>query len=226
MYESHITIQAMDVKEFQEICKTIQAKSLVIDQDTGSNNLTQMMTAKFHNTQSYQVAYNEMQVIAGNFPNVIRLKLEKIISKGEEPKDYLYLEYHLKYRVESMWRWNFLSTVDSNGAHSSVNTLKDDGTYFVTTRSEEKYKTIKERLKSFKLLSVIRECVVFDNNPEIDSGWMGCKMCTQKDIYGDTVEIEARMNRSMALMKAEEKRMCNILEKRRIERRNAKKTIL
>lgn len=184
MFESHITIQPIPLEEFTTVCNRIAAKPLLIENDSGSNYLPQMMTAKFHNTQNFQTAYCEMLNLAANFKDVIRLKLENIISKNEEPKDYLYLEYHMKYEVNDFDKFSKLVRI--LGGHTSSNRLRSG--CFVTVRTKEKYEEITRELKQYELKSVIRECVVFDNNPELDSGWYNCLGCKKKEIYNEEIE--------------------------------------
>lgn len=177
VYESHITVIDIHPNIFRSRCQQLGVKSLLIEKDTGSNNLPQLMTAKFHNVKSYDKAFSEMMEIASNFKH-IRLKLEQIVSKNEKV-ECQYQEFHSKFELNKGDQEEFLKIVADNGAHSSVNTLqKHSGLfYFVTTRNEKHHERLIKSLHHYKILSTIRECVVYDNNPSIDSGWYECKGC-------------------------------------------------
>lgn len=169
MYESHITVNNFTDEEFKLHCKELGVKPVIIEDDTGSNT-RQTMTARFHRTGLPEALF-EMNEIANYFgDNVIRRKLEKIISKNSEIPPHLYLEFHLKFETSDE---KFASMVEAVGGHSSRNIAKNRKYQFATVRTLEGY----ERLKrlNYHLVGTIRECVVYDDNPGIDSGWCGCE---------------------------------------------------
>lgn len=189
MFESHVTVTSESSETFKNTCKELGVKAILIEQDTGSNNVDQLMTAKFHTTDQYDVAFQEMEKIASRFKNPIRRKLERIISKYEQPENFLYLEFHSKYELRYDQVETFLSLVRDAKAHSSTNTFqRNDGIfYFVTARDEKKYQQLRFALRQYKLVSTIRECVMFDSNPDLDIGWHQCQDCQMKKHWQPTV---------------------------------------
>ena len=179
MYESHITINGLEDEDFKTICKRLGVRPVIIENDTGSNT-RQLMTARFHKTNSQQQATQEMEAIASNFKNVVRRKLEKIIGKTDTIPDHLYLEFHLKYEVKESQLDQFVKTVIKAGGHTSKNVVKQS--QFATARNKETYFRLKNDLRNYRKINGIMECVVFDDNPNIDVGWHGCAGCMFKNI--------------------------------------------
>ncbi|RDJ35566.1 MAG: hypothetical protein DWQ19_12175 [Crenarchaeota archaeon] len=185
MYESHITVTNIKDEEFKSVCQTLQVKPVIIEEDTGSG-VRQTMTARFHKTHDEKQAFDEMNELASHFGNrVIRRKLEKIVGKGEMPP-HLYLEFHLKYEVPKNRVKEFVNKVSVLGGHTSQNIIKqangENVFQFATAREPEVYHRLRDELQEFNRINVIRECVVFDDNPNIDSGWAECKECIIKQI--------------------------------------------
>ncbi len=185
MFESHITVEDIDINEFQQICKEIKVKPILIEMDSGSNFKPQMMTRKFHRTNSSKVAEEEMNCIASNFRFVTRRKLEFIIKDKAVP--CLYYEFHAKFEIPKNRLYHFVAMVAELDGHTSRNSLKieaspDSVYHFVTTRNEiQMQKLIKELKHQFKHLGTIRECVVFDDNPSMDVNWQ-CADCFLKNV--------------------------------------------
>lgn len=187
MYESHVTVEGIDQEAFEKICRTIGAKAVVIDMDTGSN-MKQMMTAKFHKTNDQFEALWDMTHIAAKFDHVIRRKLEYIIPKKHAPlPPHKYLEFHAKYELEFDQLDEFIDKVREVGGHTSRNVLKQfaDGDrcyHFATARHQEVWDKMLEILSPYKRVNGIRECVVHDDNPDLDTNWYGCNGCFLKRI--------------------------------------------
>ena len=119
----------------------------------------------------------------------IRRKLEKIVGKNSELPKHLYLEFHIKYELENSRLDDFVNRVLKNGGHTSSNMLKLSENpnlvfHFATTRTLENYRKLLYALSDFHRINTIRECVVFDDNPEIDTGWCGCE-CGLKQIESE-----------------------------------------
>jgi hypothetical protein len=87
MFESHITIDnnstVTAIDEFVSLCDTIQCRAVVIENDSGSGEATQVMTAKFHNTDDILIVYEEVaQLKASLLTNgykILRSKIEYIL---------------------------------------------------------------------------------------------------------------------------------------------------
>lgn len=171
MFESHVTVADLDRDQFISVCRMIGVKPVLIEADSGSNFLPQMMTAKFHKTD-LATAKSEMEAIASHFSKVVRQKLEYL---GKEDLPFLYREFHAKFEVPVLDLKEFTDTVRKLGGHSSQNRLKsqgESGVYcFATTREEQALQTLIQNLEKYTLVNVIREQVVYDSNPEIDIGW-------------------------------------------------------
>jgi hypothetical protein len=183
LYESHITVDGMSPEEFSCLCIANKLKPVFIVNDTGSNQ-DQMMTAKFHRVQSREAAISQMDDIASLFSVVVRRKLELVIGRQSPPIDYLYLEFHSKYLIHQHDTDCFLDIILSAGAHTSTNAFKlsaeKDLFYrFMTTRDPVKHAMVLRELKQFKLVNTIAECVVYDDNPNLDSNW-SCFDCPLK----------------------------------------------
>lgn len=177
MYESHVTVSNLNDTEFIAACAKLGVKPVIIEGDTGSHQ-RQMMTARFHKTNNQEQALKEMHGLADQFDHVVRRKLEKIVAK--EMPSHLYLEFHLKYEVDKADLDEFILTVMEAGGHTSRNMVKqtqnDLTVYqFATARSEEVFQRLLVNLSSYRRINVIRECVVFDDNPLMDTGWCGCE---------------------------------------------------
>jgi len=187
MFESHITVSELSKQEFIEACRYLKVKPVIIDMDTGSFQPYQMMTATFHKTDSEKIALLEMNKLAENFNHVVRKKLEFIVPKNNVLPPYLYLEFHGKYDIELSQLDNFVKTVESHGGHTSRNTLKqfvngDRCYHFATAINQEVWDDLNNVLVSFKRVSFIRECVVYDDNPRFDSNWNSCFSCFLKQV--------------------------------------------
>lgn len=176
MYESHVTVTNISEKHFLDKCSHLKVKPVIIKNDTGSN-IDQMMTAKFHKV-GYDLAIEEMSKIASNFPSVNRRKLEYIVGKNKVVPPHKYLEFHAKFEVPAARLEEFSSIVRRNNGHTATNFLKA-GFAFATARSELTFNNILSRLSGYKLINQIRECVVYDDNPQIDNNWE-CMECPLK----------------------------------------------
>jgi len=179
MFESHITVE--NEIGFVEKCKLNNIKSVLIANDSGSNYINQSMTASFHKTNDFEFAFQQMKKISSLFKNVIRNKLEKIVSKKTKINfDYKYKEFHSKFIIKDFQHDEFLHIILSNGGHTSTNLSKGSNFRFFTTRDEKLHDFILKKLKSkFEYLGTIREVVVYDDNPNIDSNYI-CKECPLK----------------------------------------------
>lgn len=179
MYESHITVS--EDENFIDICNFKKLKYVIIGDDTSSHMKNQRMTAVFHKTNDYEKAFCQMNEIASNFKNVIRRKLEKIVSKQTVIDfEYKYKEFHSKFEINSEEESEFLDIILSGGGQTSKNISKGSNFRFFTTRDEFLHDKILAKLKlSFNYLGTIREVVVYDDNPSIDSGYM-CQDCLLK----------------------------------------------
>ncbi len=178
MFESHVTVE-MDKSDFFAICEKINVKAVVIEEDTGSDACVQMMTAKFHKTEDSDIAMSEMHQIASNFPNIIRRKLERIVGKRSFSMDCKYEELHSKFVVPVDKSKEFVDRVLSLGGHTALNVLRQ-GFRFVTSRNYFDHQKLIDVLKNeFELLGTIREFVLFDDNPLLDSNWR-CFECPLK----------------------------------------------
>jgi len=78
----------------------------------------------------------------------------------------------LRERLEDVEE--FRKTVIGLGGHTATNVAKDDRYQFATVRNGNAYAELIYGMKNYKRVSVIRECVVFDDNQTLDSGWCGC----------------------------------------------------
>lgn len=190
-YESHVTVEGMNPQRFQRICKEIGVKPVMIEQDTGSG-VDQMMTAKFHPGVDLNCAMSAMNEITRHFlPYVCRRKLEVIVGKRTHVKNYLYLEFHSKFLLRRGSLHDFVRIVRDLGGHTSRNSLKHEAGsdkiyHFVTTRDLSLMEKIVKRLSAgperYAYMGIIRECVVFDDNPTIDRHWAhDCGACRIKE---------------------------------------------
>ncbi len=183
IYESHITVD-VDSIEFQLLCKKINVKPIIIEMDTGSNHKIQLMTRKFHYTDDWQVAKHEMDFIASHFSKVIRRKLEFIVGKHTTLPTHLYQEFHAKFELKFEDLNNFIKIVTNFDGHSSRNSLRslsDDNIYhFATSRNLVHFKNMLKGLSQYRLISSIRECVIYDDNPGMDTAW-SCQSCFMKN---------------------------------------------
>ncbi len=179
MFESHITVSHIDDEHFKRACSKLGVKPVIIENDTGSHQ-RQLMTAKFHHTTDQLAALAEMYELADQLALVSyvkRRKLELILGKRYEfplPK-HLYLEFHLKYEVDPECLEEFREAVKALGGHTATNVAKDSKYQFASTRTQLGYFKLLKGLSAYKRVSVIRECVVFDDNQTLDSGWCGCE---------------------------------------------------
>lgn len=183
MYESHVTVTGMDDGEFVSLCRNLGVKPVIIEEDTGSDGLRQMMTAKFHFTDDLDRAMAEMKSIASNFCTVRRCKLEYIVGSSKTPlPEHKYLEFHTKYELEDYEVEPFLKVISSLGGHTSRNVLKhpthpNRHYYFATSRDRLVWKRMLAALSDYSRVNSIMECVVYDDAPEIDCVWAHCGTC-------------------------------------------------
>ncbi len=197
MFESHVTVVGMDDAEFIVRCRAIQVKPVVIEDDTGSGRLRQTMTCKFHFTDDLQIALSEMHSIASRFEKVARRKLEYIVRRQDKPlPDHLYLEYHTKYDVSDTEADAFVATVLKHGGHVSRNNFKPGSRegrrfWFATVRHKESWSRLLRELAHYERVNSIQECVVYDDAPDIDSGWYGCDGCELRNL--PRTELEAML---------------------------------
>ena len=194
MFESHITIEPIEHNTFVKLCKSLKVKPVIIINDSGSNEPIQMMTAKFHNTDNIDIALSDMSFLSDQLvyalrdSRVIRRKLERIIKKKDKPTDCLYFEFHTKFRIYKEYITKFKSIVNECGGHTALNRLKyhdATGEYmiFATARDESIMKNIVGATRKWAApIQTIRECVVYDDNPGIDSGWNECASCLMKRV--------------------------------------------
>lgn len=187
MYESHVTVEGLTDETFLGICTELGVKPVIIESDTGSN-VRQMMTAKFHKTNNLLEAKHSMYQIGARFgKGVIRHKLEEIIGRRSELPDHEYLEFHLKYEIHLDEIEEFVDMVLWSGGHTAKNTLKQTSNpktvyHFATARDLDAYNRLLVNLRDYRRLNGIMECVVFDDNPQIDSNWYGCDGCAFKTV--------------------------------------------
>jgi len=195
MYESHITVTGMEDGEFVALCRKLNVKPVVIEDDTGSAGLRQMMTAKFHFTDDLERAMAEMETIAANFCTVLRRKLEYIVKRGKDPlPEHKYLEFHTKYELDHDQVESFVTKVASLGGHTSRNVLKHPSKpshcyHFATARSRETWQAMLGSLLEYQRVNTIMECVVYDDAPDIDSAWAPCDACNRCNVKSPPSEF-------------------------------------
>lgn len=187
MYESHITVE-MNREKFVSLCQKINVKPVIIEDDNGSSMPIQMMSAKFHKVDTQEEAIEEMNEIATIFGEcVIRRKLELILGQRKPPEQYLYLEFHSKYLLSVSTIEQFQYLVVKCGGTYSKNTLKvpeekDKVFMFANARSGDVFSKLTGELQQLaKLVNTIRECVIYDDNPHIDSFYGNCGSCAIKE---------------------------------------------
>jgi len=195
MYESHITLDSygISIERFKEICRIAKVKSLWIENDSGSDYLVQPMSKCFYQ-DTFAGTFIKVQRTKNLFESyglkVIRVKIEEIIRPNEARKDeqeILYREFHSKFHVPLDSKEKFLYIVGSYGAHTATNSLKSPDYFFVTTRDEKLHSDLVKELETvgFKRTNSIKEYVVYDSNPQIDTKWAkpeGCYECPLKPI--------------------------------------------
>lgn len=174
IYESHITVN-MPRNEFLAICRDNSLKPIHITEDTGSSH-EQFMTARFHRCEDDDIAILNANLIAEKFKKrVTRTKVELILGKSDEiPKKHLYLEFHAKFLLFSGEEQKFRDVAAEAGLHTARNALKSSWYRFATSRSEAAIRQGIDKLVAakFRLMSLIRECVVYDSNPSVDDLWV------------------------------------------------------
>jgi hypothetical protein len=183
LYESHVTVEHVTEDNFLEICKALSTKPVLVERDTGSGQ-RQMMTAKFHRCSQEQ-AMEEMRDLASNFTFVSRMKLEVIVGPSKKPPEpHLYLEFHSKFILPENELGIFEDRVETLGGHTSRNSFKLQASpghvfHFATARDEVTMRKI-VKAAGYELVNTLRECVLYDTNPEIDRFWGGCGGCQIK----------------------------------------------
>lgn len=184
MYESHITVQGIDYEDFAAICSRLGLKPIHIQMDTAAG-IDQMMSSRFHKTTKDQ-ALTELHGFADAFPGVIRRKLEMVIGKNTPiPPDFLYREFHSKFLMREEALSTFLDFAVKSGVHTSRNASKPAPGpgmvyHFASTREEAPMTQFLRSLpEEYKFVNSIAECVIFDDNPSMDTNW-NCFECPLK----------------------------------------------
>lgn len=191
-YEVHITIEQIPSDTFIELCKILKLKPILIENDTGSGNLPQLMTSRFYRLP-YKNTLDEVKRCEKFFEyhkiKVLRSKIEFIIPKNSlylfpaDMPSILYQEFHTKYYIPLDKQDTFCYAVERQGGHTSTNSLKNPEYIFVTSRDQKSHEALKRQMsrESYIVLNSIHENVVFDTNPSLDVKWnQACLECPLK----------------------------------------------
>lgn len=203
VFECHITIalppnQPEKFVQFDQVCKKLGAKTIVIQLANGKTP-TQPMMSKIligdANTVLSQV--NALTEGLSSYFSVLRLKIEVKIKAGisntalpetTEEAELLpsscYFEYHVKMQLEKGRDLeNLRALFAPYHGYVSQNTLEEDSRWeyrFVTQRFRLSNKTAEEHLsellvflktQNIKVKKVIREFNIFDSHSDLDAGW-------------------------------------------------------
>ncbi len=194
IYEAHITVDCGDIKRekaFGALSNSLGAKAIYIRLPFGEN-AAQVMSASFHRGE-FGAVRDQTRALAEEYARrgfcVKRTKIEAMILANtsvpltdEDAKERKsYFEYHVKVANPDslLERW-----CGEHHAHLSMSTSsKGDGLpkRFVTMRyygmgkqraETEFNNTITAlRAQGYELTNLLREYVVFDDNPDLDAEW-------------------------------------------------------
>ena len=194
LHEIHITTEINDLFKLRLFCLDHKIKPILALSDYGSFPI-QPMISKFKNGTSTEVI-EKANKIASDMTEygikVIRIKVESMIhNKGVplEKNDLCspnnYFEFHLKFDINDSREWNTLAKVcQEKGAHLSFNAFKKETIPLVTLRlagnlGMNQAIALKDALMDhvkqagFASNSAIQcEFSVYDNNINLDSGWL------------------------------------------------------
>lgn len=196
-YEIHVTVSTNRIKFFQNECKKIGVKPIVLALQTEDGEFQDVMTSSVH-VGNNRSAYQEMKRISFNLLTnfkVVREKIETVPwhpaapSNEQEnpvmPKD-CYFESHVGVILENEDDYEELKTIASTcSSHLSRNVFKkhDDGTstIMITYRSKSTRENFQENLDwlvleleraEFKTEKVITEFSIYDTKESHDAAWL------------------------------------------------------
>lgn len=195
-FEIHVTAScSTDITKFKTVCGDIGVKPIVLDLQTNSGVMEDVMTSSVH-VGTNRSAYEEVRRISKELMDagfdVIRQKIETVPWHPAAPKDQhgvmpksCYFESHLAVVVYDQHQERQLSIIaNHHNAHLSQNRFKtlDNGSYvmMVTYRSyvagrkefERQLKDLKDALAVFEVDKEIIEFSIWDTNLTHDAEWI------------------------------------------------------
>ena len=200
-FEAHITVSAVNSafkEKFHQICQNLNVKCVFIELPLGATR-SQPMTASYHHGTLKDVL-QQINQIAQNIVNadfeITRIKIEAMVSNQDIPISNIeaqklppsnYFEFHVKAILSADENLEVLRKYClQHKAHLSANAFKKlvDGKQqrFITMRVYGVgYKSAQQRFdnlllhlkaKGYKLSQQQREYTVYDNNSNLDAGWI------------------------------------------------------
>lgn len=192
-YEIHITVDLPSkekIKKFEDKCKELYCKPLAIELPNGDHTI-QPMLSKVIDFDLME----DMKIYVRGLNNALKESGFKVSrSKIEIPlfefnalrEDYplfkhKYFEYHTKVRFNDIDIKELEDYCKSKDSHLSRNYLRgEENTRFITVRNYSDMDDFLNRVDSlikdmptkFKIIKHQYECCIFDNNIDLDKGWI------------------------------------------------------
>ncbi len=201
LFESHITIDALDstsLQRFQETCQALGVKCILIKLPRGITQTQPMANLVHvgHLPQARREVFAFAETLRREGFRVVRIKIEAAPhnedipltdeqAQGHSPSRYF--EYHAKLVLEAEAPLDdLLAACEPHKAHLSINAFKqrEDGQLerFVTLRcqgvgkqsADSRLSALLQSLEvsGFPPVKVVSEYCVFDSNLSLDNGWL------------------------------------------------------
>jgi hypothetical protein len=183
-YETHITVASEDAGRWQETCRALGIRPLVIRLPEGDHPLQLMCAATVDGTSAEARAWVETLAdrIRTEGYEVLRTKLESALV-DVNPDPALYYECHFKLAFTEQPDVQLLEELKKDGIYASEDLLATGGTYawYMTTRQyggapAEARNAFADALVKVRARFAVKaahfEHVVLDSWPEIDHGWL------------------------------------------------------
>ena len=200
-FEAHITVKAVNAeikRKFCLLCQKLAVKCVFIELPQGVTR-SQMMTASYHHG-AFKDVLQQINQIAEKIVNadfeITRIKIEAMVSNQDIPISNIeaqklppsnYFEFHVKAILSADENLEVLRKYClQHKAHLSANAFKKlvDGKQqrFITMRvygvgyksAQQRFDNLLLHLKvqGYKLSQQQREYTVYDNNSNLDAGWI------------------------------------------------------
>ncbi len=187
IFETHLTIEVIDINKFKLDCLKLGVKPIFIQTENHSNELgDQIMTSSKHNDEYYLNTLNKLIFeFENNNYKILRKKVEIQPEETKHP-EHIYYESHLRLKLPKDYNIDIIKElcIKSN-FHLSKNLFKTDELYnyqMITYRNNFiNYNTFQYIInKMIDILNKIdigcdkieiEECI-FDSNINIDNNWL------------------------------------------------------
>lgn len=186
LFEAHVTVDSNDIEAWQECCREVLIKPLLIRLSHGAHPNQLMCAALF--SADIELAARQVEVLENRIKEagfkILRTKLECQLAHSACVQKPSYFECHMKLTLDEAGASKLLSVAQELGIAASTNLLAVNGKWerwYLTSRDYMKdmgiaideFQRLRRQVEQYLPVEEMdMECVIFDTNPGLDRGWV------------------------------------------------------